>query len=105
MAKRKTPEELFEKLARMVKRGFDEVATKEGLRQIHGRLNVVVDSLEGLQRDMRDAKTILGLWLAALWSMKNGSKIWSGASDEWNKKSDSGGKMFTRHFFVRANED
>ena len=71
MAKRKTPEELFEKLARMVKRGFDDTATKSDLtafrhemdgkfREVDGKFRVVTDSLELLQRDMRDVKTILG---------------------------------------------
>ncbi len=64
MAKRKTPEELFEKLARMVKRGFDETATKSDLaalrHDIDGKFRTVTDSLEQLQRDMRDVKTILG---------------------------------------------
>lgn len=60
MAKKKTPEELFEKLARMVKCGFDDTATKEDLRHVHGKLNVIADSLEQLQRDTREVRVILG---------------------------------------------
>jgi len=64
MAKRKTPEELFEKLARLVKRGFDETATRADLATLRhefgGKFQTVTDSLEQLQRDMREAKIILG---------------------------------------------
>ena len=64
MAKRKTPEELFEKLARMVKRGFDDTATKSDLAALRhefgGKFQTVTDSLEQLQRDSREVKVILG---------------------------------------------
>lgn len=64
MTKKKTPEELFEQLARMVKRGFDDTATKSDLitlnRELGGKFQTIADSLEQLQRDMREVKVVLG---------------------------------------------
>lgn len=64
MAKKKTAEQLFEKLALMVKRGFDETASKQDLaalrNHVDSKIVTLADSLDQLQRDMRDVKVILG---------------------------------------------
>ena len=53
MPKKRTVEDRIDELARAVKRGFDEVATKQ-------QLQLVIDSQDLVRADVHDIKLILG---------------------------------------------
>ncbi len=53
MARKQTIEEGIEKLAQLVKRGFDDIATKQ-------QLQLVVDNLDLVRSDIHDIKLTLG---------------------------------------------
>lgn len=57
---KKTVEDKIDELERMVKRGFDETATKTDLNRVEGRLSVVIDDLELVKADIHDIKMVLG---------------------------------------------
>ena len=53
MARKQTIEEGIEKLAQLVKRGFDDIATKQ-------QLQLVVENLDLVRSDIHDIKLTLG---------------------------------------------
>ena len=64
MAKRKSAETRVEELTRLVKRGFDETATKQ-------QLQLVVDSLDLARSDIHDIKLTLGPLVRHAAAMEN----------------------------------
>lgn len=62
MPKKRTAEALIEELARVVKRGFDEVATKRDLESLATKeqLQLVADNVDLLRADAHDIKLTLG---------------------------------------------
>lgn len=57
MPKRKTTDERIEELARIVKAGFDEVATKH---EVRAGFDAVTSSLDLIRQDIHDIKLVQG---------------------------------------------